>query len=263
VPSTDSFSSFFFLSLLSLHSFSFIGEINAIDDVFYFLERGLVLRKIDLNSFQEKSRALARQQFLYKAHLFKIQNQINSMFVNPSSFPQQLQQQSGNYSSGTNSPSTVLGGSGQHVPLAYPLSSSNSNYPTPTSGAGMNLASPVPLSQWGSPALNSGSGHQHLLHPQPGTVPASSFSGHNSPYPPGMGPSNNGNNLVNVQNGPYIHSMNQHAAMRSQPPLPSVLPGGSSADPNLMIYNSNPVTGGGGGGGGGNNSINYQYYIPK
>ncbi len=51
------------------------AELNAIDDAFYFLERALVdenNKTVDLTSFLKETRRLARQQFMCKAHLMKI-----------------------------------------------------------------------------------------------------------------------------------------------------------------------------------------------
>jgi len=51
------------------------AEISAIDDAFYHMERCLVSSQnssMDLNTFLKETRKLARQQFLAKAHLIKI-----------------------------------------------------------------------------------------------------------------------------------------------------------------------------------------------
>jgi ESCRT-I complex subunit TSG101 len=68
------------------------GEINAIDDALYFLERALVSsqnKSIDLNGFLREVRNLARQQFMCRAHLAKIQNHC----INSNMQQQQTQQQ--------------------------------------------------------------------------------------------------------------------------------------------------------------------------
>ena len=66
------------------------AEISAIDDAFYHMERSLVAsqnKTLDLNSFLKEMRKLARQQFLCKAHLLKI----NAVCMQQSQIQQQQQ----------------------------------------------------------------------------------------------------------------------------------------------------------------------------
>lgn len=67
------------------------GELNAIDDAFYYLDRALEQgsnKSVDLNSYLKEIRRLAKQQFMCKATLMKI----NATYQQQQSMAQQMQQ---------------------------------------------------------------------------------------------------------------------------------------------------------------------------
>lgn len=67
---------------LSAQMISLASEIGAVDDTIYFLERALVSsqnKTVDFPIFLKECRKLARKQFLSKAHLMKINNQLALM----------------------------------------------------------------------------------------------------------------------------------------------------------------------------------------
>ena len=76
---------------LTLQIVKLNAEISAIDDAYYHMERCLVLsqnKSLDLNTFLKEMRKLARQQFLCKAHLLKI----NAICMQQTQQQQQQQQ---------------------------------------------------------------------------------------------------------------------------------------------------------------------------
>lgn len=138
------------------------SECNAIDDIFYFLQKSLVNKKIDCNTFLRESRQLSRKQFLFKSHLLKIQNQL-SMMIPPPPVPNNINHSPngvgtppyliGPNGSGTTSPQMMLVGQSpqvhQHTMVHPSMTVASqqqiqSQYPglsTPTSGPyihGMN-----------------------------------------------------------------------------------------------------------------------------
>mmetsp|Transcript_19509 Transcript_19509/g.21158 ORF Transcript_19509/g.21158 Transcript_19509/m.21158 type:complete len:555 (-) Transcript_19509:159-1823(-) len=100
------------------------SECNAIDDIFYFLQKSLVNKKIDCNTFLRESRQLSRKQFLFKSHLLKIQNQL-SMMIPPPPVPNNINHSPngvgtppyliGPNGSGTTSPQMTLVGQSPQV----------------------------------------------------------------------------------------------------------------------------------------------------